>query len=164
MKNMVFPRFLKISIALVLCLNIVIFAFLGISIQKMSRIEENSSYNARDIELIREKRIVFIIDEAHRDVFGEMLRTIKATFPNAMFFGFTGTPIHDENQKKMTMPRTANRAYMRWRISFAMACFSSGLYCTLCTFSRAAGEGRAFLVAMKMTSERIMAATDAMNE
>ena len=37
MKNMVFPRFLKISIALVLCLNIVIFAFLGISIQKMSR-------------------------------------------------------------------------------------------------------------------------------
>ncbi|MCI8867313.1 MAG: response regulator [Anaerotignum sp.] len=34
---MVFPRFLKISIAMVLCLNIVIFAFLGISIQKMSR-------------------------------------------------------------------------------------------------------------------------------
>ena len=43
----------------------------------MSRIEENSSYNAHDIELIRDKRIVFIIDEAHRDVFGEMLRTIK---------------------------------------------------------------------------------------
>ena len=72
------------------------------SIQKMSRIEENSSYNAHDIELIRDKRIVFIIDEAHRDVFGEMLRTIKETFPNAMFFGFTGTPIHEENQKKMS--------------------------------------------------------------
>ena len=72
------------------------------SIQKMSRIEENSSYNARDIELIRNKRIVFIIDEAHRDVFGEMLRTIKETFPGAMFFGFTGTPIHEENQKKMS--------------------------------------------------------------
>lgn len=72
------------------------------SIQKMSRIEENSAYNARDIELIRRKRIVFIIDEAHRDVFGEMLRKIKETFPNAMFFGFTGTPIHEENQKKMS--------------------------------------------------------------
>lgn len=72
------------------------------SIQKMSRVEENSSYNAHDIELIRDKRIVFIIDEAHRDVFGEMLRTIKETFPNAMFFGFTGTPIHEENQKKMS--------------------------------------------------------------
>ena len=30
-----------------------------------------------------------------------MLLNIKNTFPNAMFFGFTGTPIHDENKKKM---------------------------------------------------------------
>lgn len=72
------------------------------SIQKMSRVEEDGGFNARDIGLIQDKRIVFIIDEAHRDVFGEMLRTIKETFPNAMFFGFTGTPIHDENQKKMS--------------------------------------------------------------
>lgn len=72
------------------------------SIQKMSRIVENGGFNAHDIQLIREKRIVFIVDEAHRDVFGEMLRKIKETFPNAMFFGFTGTPIHEENQKKMS--------------------------------------------------------------
>ena len=30
-----------------------------------------------------------------------MLLTIKSVFPNAMLFGFTGTPIHEENQKKM---------------------------------------------------------------
>ena len=72
------------------------------SIQKMSRVEEENGFTAHDIELIQNKRVVFIIDEAHRDVFGEMLRTIKETFPNAMFFGFTGTPIHDENQKKMS--------------------------------------------------------------
>ena len=30
-----------------------------------------------------------------------MLLTIKETFPKALFFGFTGTPIQDENQKKM---------------------------------------------------------------
>lgn len=71
------------------------------SIQKMSRIEEDSGYKAGDIAKIRKKRIVFIIDEAHRSVFGEMLLTIKNVFPNAMLFGFTGTPIHDENQKKM---------------------------------------------------------------
>lgn len=71
------------------------------SIQKMSRVEADSGFNAHDIELIRAKRLVFIIDEAHRDVFGEMLLTIKTTFPNAMFFGFTGTPINTENQKKM---------------------------------------------------------------
>ncbi len=72
------------------------------SIQKMSRVEEDSGFNAHDIEQIQKKRIVFIIDEAHRDVFGEMLKTIKDTFLNAMFFGFTGTPIHEENQKKMS--------------------------------------------------------------
>lgn len=72
------------------------------SIQKMSRIEEDGGYKVKDIELINRKRLVFIVDEAHRDVFGDMLRTIKETFPGAMFFGFTGTPIHDENQKKLS--------------------------------------------------------------
>ena len=72
------------------------------SIQKMSRVKLDDGVNAHDIELIQAKRIVFIIDEAHRDVFGEMLRNIKETFPNAIFFGFTGTPIYDENQKKMS--------------------------------------------------------------
>ncbi len=71
------------------------------SIQKMSRVEEDNGYNTHDIEIINRKRVVFIIDEAHRDVFGEMLRTIKDTFPNAIFFGFTGTPIHEENQRHM---------------------------------------------------------------
>lgn len=31
-----------------------------------------------------------------------MLRDIKRTFKRAIFFGFTGTPIHDENSKKMS--------------------------------------------------------------
>lgn len=73
------------------------------SIQKMSNIEEDAENQniAHDIEIMNRKRIVFIIDEAHRDVFGEMLCTIKKTFPNAIFFGFTGTPIFPENSKKM---------------------------------------------------------------
>ena len=71
------------------------------SIQKMSKIqEENGGLNLRDLELINKKRVVFIVDEAHRSTFGKMLLTIKETFPNAIFFGFTGTPIHEENQKK----------------------------------------------------------------
>lgn len=72
------------------------------SIQKMSNIkEEEEGLNAHDIEVINKKRLVFIVDEAHRSTFGDMLITIKHTFPNAIFFGFTGTPIHKENQKKM---------------------------------------------------------------
>lgn len=62
------------------------------SLQKMSRIKEDSS-KAADIALIRRKRVVFVVDEAHRDTAGEMLGTIKKTFPEAIFFGFSGTPI-----------------------------------------------------------------------
>jgi len=73
------------------------------SIQKMSNIkDEEGGLNSRDIEHMNSKRIVFIVDEAHRSTFGEMLSIIKETFADAMFFGFTGTPIHDENQKKMS--------------------------------------------------------------
>lgn len=72
------------------------------SIQKMSNIkDEENGLNAHDIEVINKKRLVFIVDEAHRSTFGDMLITIKDTFRDAIFFGFTGTPIHEENQKKL---------------------------------------------------------------
>lgn len=81
------------------------------SIQKMSNIKtEDGGRHAVDIERIGRKRLVFIVDECHRSTFGTgpmggkdatgMLLTIKETFPNAVFFGFTGTPILEENQKK----------------------------------------------------------------
>lgn len=77
------------------------------SIQKMSNIkDEEGGLNARDIEMIGSKRMVFIVDECHRSTFGDMLITIKNTFPKAMFFGFTGTPIKGENQKKKNTTTT----------------------------------------------------------
>ena len=77
------------------------------SIQKMSKIkDEEGGMNSKDIEIIGQKRLVFIIDEAHRSTFGDMLITIKNTFPKAIFFGFTGTPIQEENQKKMNTTST----------------------------------------------------------
>lgn len=74
------------------------------SIQKMSNIfeavdDEGTATNSADIEIIQAKRLVFIIDEAHRSTFGDMLITIKRTFPSALLFGFTGTPIQEENEK-----------------------------------------------------------------
>lgn len=77
------------------------------SIQKMSNIsEDNISLKSNDIEIINSKCLVFIVDEAHRSTFGEMLITIKQTFKNAIFFGFTGTPIQTENQKHMNTTAT----------------------------------------------------------
>lgn len=72
------------------------------SIQKMSNIKNDGNMNGKDIELINDKRIVIIVDECHRSTFGDMMRDVKLTFPGALFFGFTGTPIHDENQRKMS--------------------------------------------------------------
>ena len=77
------------------------------SIQKMSNISpENSALKTSDFESMNARRIVFVVDECHRSTFGEMLQTIKHTFPKAIFFGFTGTPVQDENQKKMNTTTT----------------------------------------------------------
>ena len=46
---------------------------------------------------LSDKRVVFIFDECHRSQFGENHRTIKEFFPNAQLFGFTGTPIFEQN-------------------------------------------------------------------
>ncbi|MEW6916381.1 HsdR family type I site-specific deoxyribonuclease [Trueperella pyogenes] len=73
------------------------------SIQKMSNLKLGGGLlRQHDVDALSEKRIVFVVDEAHRSTFGEMLQTVKQTFPNALYFGFTGTPILAENKKKDT--------------------------------------------------------------
>lgn len=68
------------------------------SIQKMSKLkDEEDGLKSHDLETMRAKRIVFIIDECHRSTFGDMLIDIKKSFSGAVFFGFSGTPIHKEN-------------------------------------------------------------------
>ncbi|MCP4460879.1 MAG: type I restriction endonuclease subunit R [Cytophagales bacterium] len=49
------------------------------------------------LEPLSDKRMVFIFDECHRSQFGENHQAIKEFFPNAQLFGFTGTPIFEEN-------------------------------------------------------------------
>lgn len=46
---------------------------------------------------LRDSRIVFIFDECHRSQFGDNHKAIKEFFPHAQLFGFTGTPIFDDN-------------------------------------------------------------------
>lgn len=49
------------------------------------------------LEPLKNRRIVFIFDECHRSQFGENHKAIKEFFPNAQLFGFTGTPIFEQN-------------------------------------------------------------------
>lgn len=46
---------------------------------------------------LRDKRVVIIFDECHRSQFGENHAAIKEFFPRAQLFGFTGTPIFEDN-------------------------------------------------------------------
>ena len=46
---------------------------------------------------LTDKRIVIIFDECHRSQFGDNHEAIKSFFPKAQLFGFTGTPIFEEN-------------------------------------------------------------------
>jgi len=56
----------------------------------------DQSYKQR-LEPLRDKRMVFIFDECHRSQFGENHRAIREFFPHAQLFGFTGTPIFEQN-------------------------------------------------------------------
>ena len=78
------------------------------SIQKMNNIREEAwTKDPQKLQKIRQKRIVFIVDEAQRSQFGTMHENAKGTFPNALFFGFTGTPVmadeKDENHDTRTV-------------------------------------------------------------
>ncbi|MES2741493.1 MAG: type I restriction endonuclease subunit R [Pseudomonadota bacterium] len=63
---------------------------------KQQKRDGKSSYKEQ-LEPLRDKRIVFIFDECHRSQFGENHKAIKEFFPQAQLFGFTGTPIFEEN-------------------------------------------------------------------
>ncbi|GAB2712552.1 DEAD/DEAH box helicase [Hymenobacter frigidus] len=49
------------------------------------------------LQPLRDKRMVFIFDECHRSQFGDNHQAIVDFFPNAQLFGFTGTPIFEQN-------------------------------------------------------------------
>lgn len=69
------------------------------TIQKLGLALDGSNkknYKER-LEQLRNQRMVFIFDECHRSQFGENHKAIKEFFPNAQLFGFTGTPIFEDN-------------------------------------------------------------------
>jgi len=66
------------------------------TIQKLNTAISKSRYLSR-MEGLKHQRIVFIFDECHRSQFGKTHETIKAFFTHCQLFGFTGTPIFEEN-------------------------------------------------------------------
>ncbi|MFA6738718.1 MAG: type I restriction endonuclease subunit R, partial [Bacteroidales bacterium] len=69
------------------------------TIQKLGlALDDTNKKNHKErLKVLKDKRVVFIFDECHRSQFGENHKAIKEFFPKAQLFGFTGTPIFEEN-------------------------------------------------------------------
>ena len=68
------------------------------TIQKLNRAISTDRY-LESLEYLKDEKVVFIFDECHRSQFGETHQNIKKFFKNARMFGFTGTPIFEENSQ-----------------------------------------------------------------
>ncbi|HEX7325868.1 MAG TPA: type I restriction endonuclease subunit R [Rhodanobacteraceae bacterium] len=67
------------------------------STRNQSRERRGLTSHAEQLAPLHDARMVFIFDECHRSQFGDNHQAIKAFFPKAQLFGFTGTPIFTEN-------------------------------------------------------------------
>ena len=90
------------------------------TIQKLNAAVTKEYYNKR-LQYLRDKRFVFIFDECHRSQFGQSHRNIVRFFRNNQIFGFTGTPIFEENAKDMTTAEIFGEALHKYLIKDAIA-------------------------------------------
>jgi len=79
------------------------------TIQKLNSAISKAKFR-RQIETLKDEKIVFIFDECHRSQFGDTHKRIVNFFTNHQLFGFTGTPIFVKNalSKKSIKQTTAN--------------------------------------------------------
>ncbi|BAS68177.1 type I restriction endonuclease subunit R [Bathymodiolus septemdierum thioautotrophic gill symbiont] len=84
---------------------------LGLALDETSKRNQANKQKGKQtykqrLEPLRNQRMVFIFDECHRSQFGDNHQAIKSFFPNAQLFGFTGTPIFEENATYKTIDGT----------------------------------------------------------
>ena len=66
------------------------------TIQKLNTAISKAKY-LNQMSVLKDKRVVFIFDECHRSQFGKTHEDIKKFFEKSQMFGFTGTPIFEDN-------------------------------------------------------------------
>jgi len=84
------------------------------TIQKLSAaIRGAKEKESNKFEKLKSEHIVFVVDECHRAVSDEQMKEIKKLLPNSTWFGLTGTPIFEANQKQEngTFARTTQQQY-----------------------------------------------------
>lgn len=69
------------------------------TLQKLNNAVTKDYYN-KQLQNVRNQKVVMIFDECHRSHFGDCHRNIVRFFSNLQIFGFTGTPIFTKNSKQ----------------------------------------------------------------
>lgn len=79
------------------------------TIQKLNSAISKAKFR-KQIEILKDEKVVFIFDECHRSQFGDTHKRIVNFFTNHQLFGFTGTPIFVKNaiSKKSVKQTTVN--------------------------------------------------------
>ena len=82
--------------------------------QKMQiMVSKRLKKGSRQYEKIKGLKIAFVVDECHRAVTPQTKRDLERFFSNSLWYGFTGTPIFEENkyEQKGDLPQTTDQLY-----------------------------------------------------
>ena len=82
--------------------------------QKMQwLINKKLKEGSKEYEKLRNLKVAFVVDECHRAVTPDTKRKFERFFAKSLWYGFTGTPIFDENsyEQKGDLPRTTQQMY-----------------------------------------------------
>lgn len=82
--------------------------------QKMQvMINRRLKEGTKEYDKIRSLKIAFVVDECHRAVTPQTKRDIERFFSNSIWYGFTGTPIFEENkyEQKGDLAQTTEELY-----------------------------------------------------
>lgn len=82
--------------------------------QKMQiMVSKRLKEGTRQYEKIKSLKLAFVVDECHRAVTPQTKRDLERFFSNSLWYGFTGTPIFEENkyEQKGDLPQTTDQLY-----------------------------------------------------
>ena len=82
--------------------------------QKMQvMINRRLKEGTKEYQKIKALKVAFVVDECHRAVTPQTKRDIERFFSNSIWFGFTGTPIFEQNkyEQKGDLPQTTEELY-----------------------------------------------------
>ncbi len=82
--------------------------------QKMQiMVSKRLKEGSKQYEKIKGLKLAFVVDECHRAVTPQTKRDLERFFSNSLWYGFTGTPIFEENkyEQKGDLPQTTDQLY-----------------------------------------------------